>query len=166
MTRLSTETQVKQGRRLGAVQEGLFIFKELPFTNAPIRDLRWRVLQSVKNWNGVLQANKFIADAMQGGTPPSVKSDDCLYINVATPEKTIEEKSSRMDVWRWTNFSKYGDPNGNDVPNCPAFNNEYSKLMYDTNMAYSGPVPIEKSLETLDSYFSWRRTVKRQAWVM
>ena len=77
--------------------------------------------------------------------------------------KTDLEISNLMGTY-WTNFAKYGDPNGKDVPNWPAFTNANPKLMYFNNTAYTGPVPSEKSLEVLDSYFSWRRTPEGASW--
>jgi para-nitrobenzyl esterase len=58
----------------------------------------------------------------------------------------------------WTNFAKYGDPNGKDVPEWPAFSEEHPVLMYFSLTPHTGPVPSEEGLRVLDSYFAWRRT--------
>src|SRR5690606_4388580 len=64
----------------------------------------------------------------------------------------------------WTNFAKYGDPNGEGVPKWPAFSDENPEVMYFNKTAYTGPVPSAESLEVLDSYFTWRRTQEGAEW--
>ncbi len=58
----------------------------------------------------------------------------------------------------WTNFAKYGNPNGKGVPNWPAFSDQNPVLMYFSQTPHTGPVPSEAGLKTLDEYFAWRRT--------
>ncbi len=67
----------------------------------------------------------------------------------------------------WTNFAKYGDPNGpqEGLPAWPAFTAENSQVMYLTGpVPFVGPVPSEAALNVLDSYFAWRRTAEGKAW--
>jgi para-nitrobenzyl esterase len=65
----------------------------------------------------------------------------------------------------WTNFAKYGDPNGKTVPAWPAFSDAHPVVMYFNQTPYTGPVPSGESLKVLDAYFSWRRTPEGEAWV-
>ncbi len=58
----------------------------------------------------------------------------------------------------WTNFAKYGDPNGPSVPAWPRFTERTPQVMHFQNEARPGPVPSARSLEVLDAYFAWRRT--------
>ncbi len=58
----------------------------------------------------------------------------------------------------WTNFAKYGDPNGKGMPKWPAFSDENPELMYFAGTPHTGPVPNEAGLKALDAYFAWRRT--------
>lgn len=64
----------------------------------------------------------------------------------------------------WTNFAKFGDPNGEGMPDWEAFSDENPKLMYFSKTPYMGPVPSAESLEVLDKYFAWRRTPEGDAW--
>ena len=58
----------------------------------------------------------------------------------------------------WTNFAKYGDPNGNGMPEWPAFSDQHPELMYFAGTPHTGPVPNEEGLKALDAYFAWRRS--------
>ena len=65
----------------------------------------------------------------------------------------------------WTNFAKYGNPNGEGVPEWPVFSDENPKVMYLTGPTpFVGPVPSAKSLEVLDDYFKWRRSPEGEEW--
>jgi len=64
----------------------------------------------------------------------------------------------------WTNFAKYGNPNGNGVPEWPAFTMENPVVMYLGPTPHTGVVPSEESLKVLDAYFEWRRTPEGESW--
>jgi para-nitrobenzyl esterase len=63
-------------------------------------------------------------------------------------------------VTYWTNFAKFGDPNGKGMPKWPAFSDEHPELMYFSGTAHTGPVPNPDGLKALDAYFAWRRTLE------
>lgn len=79
----------------------------------------------------------------------------------ATP--TDKEVSEAIATY-WTNFAKYGHPNGNGVPNWPAFSDANKQVMYFNQKPFIGPVPSEASLKVLDEYFKWRRTKEGAEW--
>src|SRR5215213_12012716 len=58
------------------------VFKGIPFAAPPVGNLRWKAPQPAAKWQGVRQADKFAPGPMQGGNPPSGKSEDCLYLNI------------------------------------------------------------------------------------
>ena len=61
-------------------------------------------------------------------------------------------------VTYWTNFAKYGDPNGNGMPRWPAFSDQNAELMYFAGTPHTGPIPTPEGLKALDAYFTWRRS--------
>lgn len=77
---------------------GITTFKGIPFAQPPVGDLRWKEPQPVKNWTGVLKADHFGGNAMQKQVFGDMNfrstggSEDCLYLNVWTPAKTMNEK--------------------------------------------------------------------------
>ena len=64
----------------------------------------------------------------------------------------------------WTNFAKFGDPNGKGVPAWPTFSDKNPVVMYFSQTPHTGPVPGAESLKVLDAYFAWRRTPEGEAW--
>jgi para-nitrobenzyl esterase len=64
----------------------------------------------------------------------------------------------------WTNFAKHGDPNGEGLPDWPAFSDANPQVMYFSQTPHTGPVPSAESLKSLDAYFAWRRTPEGEAW--
>ena len=86
---------VTGGKIQGQPVKGGAVFKGIPFAAPPVGDLRWREPMPVKSWTGIRDATKFGARCMQGGDEVS---EDCLYINVWTPEWPPK---SRMPVMLW-----------------------------------------------------------------
>lgn len=64
----------------------------------------------------------------------------------------------------WTNFAKTGNPNGEGLPQWPAFDSDSSSVMYFQQTPHLGPVPDEEALKVLDQYFQWRRTPEGADW--
>ncbi len=67
------------------------VFKGIPFAQPPVGELRWKEPQPVKAWSGVLKATEFGHACFQGVAgwnklATDHMSEDCLYLNVWTPE--------------------------------------------------------------------------------
>ncbi len=100
------------------------------------------------------------------GTPHGVDVP-FVFMNLdpANPNTTESDLkiAETMGIY-WTNFAKYGDPNGEGVPEWPAFSDENPDVMYLGPSAYLGSVPDEASLYVLDNYFEWRRSPEGKEW--
>jgi para-nitrobenzyl esterase len=90
--------KVEQGLLQGTFEDGLTVYKGIPFAAPPVGDLRWRPPQPPAKWEGVLQADKFALGPIQSWGSPSDFSEDCLYLNVWTPAKTSNDN---IPVFVW-----------------------------------------------------------------
>ena len=97
--------QVSGGLIKGTADEGVRVYRGIPFAAPPVGDLRWRPPQPVESWEGVRDASEFSSDCMQAPygessfyyRPARPTSEDCLCLNVWTASEQ-EEKRPVM-VW-------------------------------------------------------------------
>ena len=95
---IALQVKINDGTLEGVNSSGIKIFKGVPFAQPPVGDLRWREPQPVKPWAGIKKADKFGPRAMQLPLFSDMNfrsdgvSEDCLYLNIWTPAKHVENK--------------------------------------------------------------------------
>ncbi len=98
-----TRTTVAQGELEGVAENGFGSFKAIPYAQPPVGKLRWKAPVPLEKWEGVYKTDKYAPMPAQQTRPrPGQEgpgwSEDCLYINVLTPAKSVDEKLPVM-VW-------------------------------------------------------------------
>ena len=84
--------RVEQGVLAGAAANGVASFKGVPFAAPPVGPLRWRMPRPPAAWEGQRPATAYGALCIQPpsngdpGVGPPPMSEDCLTLNVWTPE--------------------------------------------------------------------------------
>ncbi len=125
------------GQVEGYSDNDILIFKGIPFAQPPIGELRWKAPQPVIPWEGIKECIVFAASPIQN-TPepfmcwteefiakPEPLSEDCLYLNVWTPNVKPEVK---LPVFVWI----YGGGLSSGSANCDIYDG--------TEMAQQGVV--------------------------
>jgi len=97
----ATPVRIQSGELVGQQQSDVRIFRGIPYAAAPVGELRWRSPKPFGTWTGIREATQFGAQALQGETfgPRSAQSDDCLFLNVWTPNNA--DANSKLPVLVW-----------------------------------------------------------------
>ena len=103
---MNTLVETLQGKLRGSQEDGLHVFRGIPFAAPPIGDLRFRAPQPHPGWSGVRDATEFgpiaiqqpneALDRLMGGTPQPL-SEDCLFLNLLTPG--LDDAKRPVMVW-------------------------------------------------------------------
>ena len=125
-----------RGRRV--IKDNAYVFRGIPYATPPVGKLRWKapvpVSRDLNNcWNGTLSAKKFGNVCFQRdstGASLYTGSEDCLYLNVWTPDLN---PASPLPVMFWIHggFLLTGNGNMQDLGYAPT-----TKLAHDTNTVY------------------------------
>ena len=96
--------RVTGGSVRGYQEDGINVFKGIPFAAPPVGDLRWKAPQPPVPWEGTLSCTEWAKSPIQGPQGPfwmwtkefiiedTGYSEDCLYLNIWTPAEKAEKR--------------------------------------------------------------------------
>jgi para-nitrobenzyl esterase len=120
---LAPTAQTAQGALAGDVEDGIAVFRGIPFAASPVGELRWRAPKPFLSWTGTRQARDFGAICPQPKTTRTAalkQSEDCLTLNVWAPQGTklpvmvwiyggsFRTGGSAMHIYDGTDLAKHG----------------------------------------------------------
>ena len=85
---LPDEVDTQKGPVLGTAQDGVRIFKGIPYATPPVGERRFQVPEEAAAWDRPYPAVRFSPGCMQSASPLSDDvSEDCLTINIWAPNR-------------------------------------------------------------------------------
>jgi len=102
------------GTLTGDVDNPIRAYRGIPYAAPPVGDLRWKPPQPAAPWKEIRQCTAFTKTPPQegmAGLAQEPQGEDCLYLNVMTPAKTVGES---LPVMVWLHGGGYSSGSGND----------------------------------------------------
>ena len=107
-----TLREISEGSIIGLEgANNTYVWKGIPFAKPPTGELRWKAPQDPSSWTETLETGKFKPGCFQRSTRFGEEgedvwsgSEDCLYLNVWTPQLSPEEisnSSEKLPVMMW-----------------------------------------------------------------
>ncbi len=102
----STIVNSTSGKIQGQYEDGLCVFKGVPYASPPIGHLRWLPPERLEPWEGVRPADHFGPIAPQNSSPSAVfrraaveepRDEDCLFLNIWSPG--LDDLGRPVMVW-------------------------------------------------------------------
>ena len=95
------KTHVETGDIEGVIDGPLAVYKAIPYAAPPVGNLRWKAPQPAQPWEGVRVCNEFgpmPPQPTRPGRTADMMSEDCLYLGIATPATSVNDRLPVM-VW-------------------------------------------------------------------
>lgn len=106
---------ISGGKILGVKENGVLVYKGVPFAAPPVGDLRGKPLQPAEPWDGIKVVDRFPNASMQspvskddplyykefytGGYAPL--SEDSMYLNIWAPTESVGKADAKLPVAVW-----------------------------------------------------------------
>ncbi len=95
-----TQRSVEQGKLDGVIEGESLIFRNIPYAQAPVGDLRWQPPLAPKPWQGLRPAKQFGYICPQKHYA-QYANENCLSLNVSTPMSSQAKEGRALPVMVW-----------------------------------------------------------------
>ncbi|MGW4669276.1 carboxylesterase/lipase family protein [Streptomyces sp. NPDC004324] len=97
----TTTVRTHKGAVRGAAHDGYLTFEGIPYAAPPVGGLRWKPPRPAAPWSGVRDATRPASACPQppGEVPSGSTDEDCLHLNVTTPEGPRGTRPRPVIVW-------------------------------------------------------------------
>jgi para-nitrobenzyl esterase len=120
--------KIESGLLQGTTEDGVTVYRGVPFAAPPVGDLRWRAPRPPMAWEGLRKADRFAPNPMQEMResfgpwtseyqPQGRVSEDCLCLNIWTGAKSEDDERPVMVYIPGGAFT-------GGSGNCPVYNGE------------------------------------------
>jgi para-nitrobenzyl esterase len=106
-TKMAAAVETGLGRLEGIEQDGVRVFRGIPYARPPVGPRRFRAPEPAEPWTGTRDATRFAPSAPQPplllaalpGMDVGTQSEDCLYLNVYAPADSRPGDRKPVLVW-------------------------------------------------------------------
>ncbi|MET9087811.1 carboxylesterase family protein [Streptomyces sp. NPDC004237] len=97
----ATTVRTRDGLVRGTAHDGYRTFEGIPYAAPPVRALRWAAPRPAAHWSGVRDATRPAGACPQqaGEVPAGSTDEDCLHLNVTTPDGATPAHPRPVIVW-------------------------------------------------------------------
>ena len=81
----------------GVSENGIAVFKGIPYAQPPVGSLRYQPPVSPQPWSDTLHAGRFSPASMQTSGIGITGSEDCLYLNLYIPQ--MDSRKNAVVIW-------------------------------------------------------------------
>lgn len=123
---VSTKSGELQG--VASEQEGITVFRGVPYACPSVGKLRWKPAQPARPWRGVRRADTWGNISWQTEAQPCTfywkefyqekqptRGEDCLYLNIWAPTSALRHTDSKLPVAFWVHGEAFRGGNGHEI---------------------------------------------------
>ncbi|CAB3376450.1 Hypothetical predicted protein [Cloeon dipterum] len=144
-----------------------YAFRGIPYAKPPVGDLRFRAPEPVEPWKGVRDATKESEPCAQVpvmGDEKFIGSEDCLYLNVYTPQLPSEEVES-LPVIFWIHGGAFYAGDGGIEENGPEFLMDQNIVLVTINYRLGAFGFLSSGNQKIQGNFGMKDQVLALKWV-
>jgi carboxylesterase type B len=105
-----------QGREATTfANKSYFAFEKIPYASPPVGALRFKAPQPAQDWDGTLNATHLDVSCFQS-LPGASHSEDCLFVNVFTPELPVNGDNVSLAVMFYIHGGAFAVGSSMDAP--------------------------------------------------